>query len=199
MIGTKGIGATVILAGGAGARLGGDKPLRLLAGRPLIAHVAARCRGPLWINSPDPRLAPYGRLVPDLPSPGQGPLVGVWSALCYAEACGIETVLTVPVDTPFLPLDLPDRLAAGLGDGRAAVAATPEGWQSVCALWRVAAAQGLETRLAAGDWSLHGALRAVSARVVDFEAQKAPLFFNINTLADLAAAERQGSAANGPD
>ncbi len=199
MIGPKGIGATVILAGGAGARLGGDKPLRLLAGRPLIAHVAARCRGPLWINASDPRLAAYGALVPDLPSPGQGPLVGVWSALCYAEALGIETVLTVPVDTPFLPLDLPDRLAAGLADGLAAVAATPEGWQSACALWRVAAAAGLEARLAAGDWSLHGALRAVSARVVDFGVEITPLFFNINTLADLAAAETRGSVADGPN
>ncbi|WP_052711796.1 molybdenum cofactor guanylyltransferase [Elstera litoralis] len=112
------IGATVILAGGAGTRLGGDKPLRLLAGRPLIAHVADRCRAPRWINAADPRLAAYGTLVPDLPSPGQGPLVGVWSALCYAESLGIATVLTVPVDTPFLPSDLADRLAAALGRGR---------------------------------------------------------------------------------
>lgn len=193
------IGATAILAGGAGARLGGDKPLRPLAGRPLIAHVAARCRGTRWVNAADPRLAAYGTLVPDRPSPGQGPLVGVWSVLCHAESLGVATVLTLPVDTPFLPDDLADQLAAALGDNLAVVAATPEGWHPACALWRAAAAPQLAARLTAGDWSLHGALRAVAAKVVDFEAAVAPLFFNINTLADLAAAEAWGSAANGPD
>ncbi|MFY8105606.1 MAG: molybdenum cofactor guanylyltransferase [Elstera sp.] len=180
---------SVILAGGAGTRIGGDKALQLLGGRPLIAHVAARCGLPLWINASDPRLADYGTLVPDLPSLGQGPLVGVWSALCAARAAGFERVLTVPVDTPFLPADLPERLIAALGDAGAAVAATAEGWHATCALWRVSAEPVLADRLAAGHWSLQGALRAFSAAVVDFEAELTPLFFNINTRADLAVAE----------
>jgi molybdenum cofactor guanylyltransferase len=180
---------TVILAGGAGARIGGDKAFRLLAGLPLIAHVAERCPAPLWINASDPRLAAYGTLVPDLPSSGQGPLVGVWSALCAARAAGFETVLTVPVDTPFLPADLSVRLGAALGGAGAAVAATAEGWHATCALWRVATEPLLADRLAAGAWSLQGALRAVSAQAVDFGTELTPLFFNINTLADLAVAE----------
>ncbi len=180
---------TVILAGGAGTRIGGDKALQLLGGRPLIAHVAARCSHPLWINASDPRLSAYGTLVPDLPSPGQGPLVGVWSALCAARAAGVERVLTVPVDTPFLPLDLSARLGGALGEAGASVAATAEGWHPTCALWQVAAEPVLAERLSAGLWSLQGALRAVSAEAVDFEAQLTPLFFNINTLADLATAE----------
>lgn len=191
--------ATVILAGGAGRRIGGDKPLQRLMGRPLIAHVAARCRPPLWINAADPRLAEYGPLVPDLPSPGQGPLVGVWSALCRAAAEGVEALLTVPVDTPFLPLDLPDRLIAALGPHRAAVVATPDGWQPTCALWRADLGPPLAERLAAGDWSLHAALRAVSAVAVDFGSELTPLFFNINTPADLTAAAQQKEQDHGED
>ena len=53
----------------------------------------------------------------------------------------------------------------------------------------MAAEPVIAERLAAGLWSLQGALRAVSAQAVDFEAQLTPLFFNINTLADLAMAE----------
>lgn len=181
--------ATVILAGGGGSRMGGDKPLRRLRGMPLIAHVRARCRGPVWINAADPRLADYGPLLPDLPSSGTGPLVGVWSALCRARAEGWDAVLTVPVDTPFLPFDLGDRLAAALGDRAAAVAATPDGWQAACSLWRRGAAPVLAGRLAAGRWSLNGALRALNAVPVDFGMQDVPLFFNVNTPADLAAAE----------
>ncbi len=191
--------ATVILAGGAGRRIGGDKPLQPLKGRPLIAHVAARCRSPIWINAADPRLAEYGPLVPDLPSPGQGPLVGVWSALCRAQAMGVAAVLTVPVDTPFLPINLFDRLSAALGPYRAAVAATPDGWQPTCALWRVELAPMVAARLAAGDWSLRAALVAAAAKPVDFEGELTPLFFNINTPADLAAAERNEGHEHGKD
>lgn len=187
---------TVILAGGAGTRIGGDKPLRVLGGRPLIAHVAGRCAAPIWINAADPRLAQYGPLVPDLPSPGQGPLVGVWSALCQAAAEGVEAVLTVPVDTPFLPHDLAARLKARLGNHPAAVAVTADGWQPACALWRPRVAPVIADHLAAGRWSLAGALRSVGAAPVpvsalDFSDKLTPLFFNINTPADLADAEER--------
>lgn len=183
--------ATVILAGGAGVRIGGDKPLRLLGGRPLIAHVADRCTAPIWINAVDPRLADYGPLVPDMAAPGEGPLVGVWSVLRRAEAEGVDAVLTVPADTPFLPRDLGERLLAALGDRAAAVAVTPDGWQPACAVWRRGLAPVIADFLAAGRWSLAGALRAVGAVPLAFSADEAPLFFNINTPADLAEAEER--------
>ena len=47
---------------------------------------------------------------------GQGPLAGLLTALTYARGRGLSYVMTVPSDTPFLPIDLYPRLRDGSGD-----------------------------------------------------------------------------------
>ena len=78
----------VLLAGGLGRRMGeGDKFLRQLAGRPLLAHVIERARpqvAGLMINANgDPaRLAPYVLPVAsDVVEGFPGPLAGVLTGL----------------------------------------------------------------------------------------------------------------------
>jgi molybdopterin-guanine dinucleotide biosynthesis protein A len=119
----------VVLAGGEGRRMGEGpkKPLRLLGGRPMVAHVVERLRPQVMdvvvvANDPDPAFARLG--VPVIADPTDirraarregrrlGPLAGIlagmeWAAKHHPHA---GWVLTAPADVPFLPLDLTVRL-----------------------------------------------------------------------------------------
>ena len=182
----------VILAGGAGRRMGGDKPFARLAGRPLVAHVIDRlspqCRA-LAINAaPDPRWDERGLpLIPDGAAGGLGPLSGILAAMDWAEAQGATRVLTAPVDTPFLPGDLVHRLSAV--DAPIALARTADGLQGTCGLWAVSLRGTLATALATGTRKLTEFATAHGAESVFFPSGDPPPFFNINRPDDLAWAE----------
>ena len=107
--------AAIILAGGQGVRLGGgDKPLRTIAGRPMLDHVLERLKGQaieiaISANGDPQRLAGYGlHVIPD-EAAGAGPLGGILSGMRWAKSLGVGRVLTVAGDTPFLPVDLARR------------------------------------------------------------------------------------------
>jgi len=91
-----------VLAGGRSSRMGTDKTLLQLAGKPLIAHAVAKlrriCAG-VHILSSNPALAPYAPLVPDL-HPGCGPVGGIEAALAHSPH---DWSFILPVDVPFLP------------------------------------------------------------------------------------------------
>ena len=62
-------------------------------------------------------------MLPDAPEhAAKGPLAGLAAGLAWAEQIGADTLLTVPVDTPFAPTDLLARLspaaAVACHDGR---------------------------------------------------------------------------------
>ncbi|MHA7887707.1 molybdenum cofactor guanylyltransferase MobA [Roseicyclus sp.] len=182
----------VILAGGAGRRIGGDKPFVPLAGRPLVAHVIARlapqCRA-LAINAPpDARLAAFGLpVIPDGAEGGQGPLSGILAAMDWAAAQGAGRVLTAPVDTPFLPGDLAARLAGV--DAPIVLARTADGLQGTCGLWSVSLRDALAEALAGGTRKVTEFTEAQGAAHVLFPEGDPPPFLNVNRPEDLARAE----------
>ena len=183
-----------ILAGGAGRRIGGDKPRRLLGGARLMDHALTRARGmaaPLILvaRSPDQVEGFAGTVVLDAPGI-EGPLAGLLSALSWAADAGADRVLTLPCDMPFLPGDLHDRLEQALAPNfGAAVAASGGRLHPVCALWRTAAVPTLVQRANEGRLSLRGLSEAVGCAVVDWPIDEGDPFININTAEDLATAE----------
>jgi molybdopterin-guanine dinucleotide biosynthesis protein A len=91
-----------VLAGGKSSRMGTDKALVELGGKPLIAHAVAKLRAicvEAFILGSNQELAAYAPLVPDLHS-GCGPLGGIEAALFHSQ---FDWNLLVPVDVPFLP------------------------------------------------------------------------------------------------
>jgi molybdopterin-guanine dinucleotide biosynthesis protein A len=91
-----------VLAGGRSSRMGTDKALLRLAGKPLIEHAVTKLRricADVHILSGNPALAPYAPRVPDL-HPGCGPIGGMESALTHSSH---HWNLFLPVDLPFLP------------------------------------------------------------------------------------------------
>ncbi|MEM8790214.1 MAG: molybdenum cofactor guanylyltransferase MobA [Pseudomonadota bacterium] len=197
--------AGVILAGGLARRMGGgDKAVREVAGRPLLAHVIDRLEPQvdavaLNANGDPERFAEYGLpVIADTIEGFVGPLGGVLAGLRWAETNGFTHIVTAAADTPFFPPDLVSRLvgAATHEDQPIALAATTDPKRGLSehptfGLWPVALADNLEEALTVGQmrkvivWtSRHGAARAV------FDDAGAYPFFNVNTPEDLLEAER---------
>jgi len=182
----------VILAGGSGRRIGGDKAFVPLAGQPLVSHVIARlapqCRT-LAINAlPDPRLDAFALpIIPDGSEGGHGPLSGILAAMDWAAAEGAARVLTAPVDTPFLPENLAARLSAI--DAPIVLARTEDGLQGTCGLWSVSLRGALAAALATGIRKVTEFTEAQGAASVLFPEGAPPPFLNVNRPEDLARAE----------
>jgi len=180
----------VILAGGASTRMGRDKAFAPLAGQPMIAHVAMRLRPQVAAlavagGAAPERFAPLGLdAFADAEPSTLGPLAGLAAALDYAAARGFSRVATVPCDAPFLPRDLVARLAAG---GGAAVAEVNGQLEAAFALWPVSAVDEARRLLRDGAGPIALA-RKLDAKAASFGEVSA--FANVNTPADLAAAER---------
>jgi molybdopterin-guanine dinucleotide biosynthesis protein A len=190
----------VVLAGGLARRMGGgDKPLRLLGGRPLLDHVLDRVRpqvaGVILNANGDPaRFAAYGLPVvadplPDFP----GPLAGVLAALDWAAAHRPEvaTVLSVPGDGPFLPPDLVARLqAARAAAGVPMACAASGGWtHPPIALWPVALRGELREALLAGEKKIDRWTARFGCATAEWPTDPIDPFFNANAPEDLARAE----------
>ena len=187
--------AGLILAGGQGRRMGAEKALVALAGRPLVAHVAARLAPQvaalaLSANGDPARFAALGLpVLPDLPGEaGEGPLAGLRAGLDWAARAGAEALITVATDTPFLPADLVERLAAASGGLRPSHAVSGGRAHYTAALWPLARTAAVAERFAAGERRLRACLG--DAAEVAFAGDPDP-FANLNTPEDLARAEAQ--------
>jgi molybdenum cofactor guanylyltransferase len=191
----------VVLAGGLARRMGGgDKPLRLLAGRALLDHVLERLRPQvaevvLNANGDPARFAAYGLpVVPDGLADFPGPLAGVLAALDWMAERRPEHpwLVSVPGDSPLIPHDLVARLhAAREAAGMPLACARSGGWtHPPVGLWPVALRDDLRAALRGGErkidrWTArHGTAHA------DWDAAPLDPFFNANTPEELAEAER---------
>ncbi|HEX7909730.1 MAG TPA: molybdenum cofactor guanylyltransferase MobA [Paraburkholderia sp.] len=193
----------LLLAGGRGMRMGGvDKGLQMLHGEPLAAHVLKRLApqtGALLISAnrhPETYAAlgaPYGAtVVADTLDGFPGPLAGLLAGLRAADT---PYVLSAPCDSPWLPTELANRLADELDSSASdiAMAATsgPHGLQSphpVFALLRTDLADDLSGFLEAGERKVRAWYARHKTVEVVFTDERA--FYNINSLQELAALER---------
>jgi len=194
----------LILAGGRGTRMGGaDKGLQNFNGMPLALHTLTRLQmgagvGQIMINA-NRNLAAYESfgvpVWPDGLADYAGPLAGFLTGL---ERCDTPYLLTVPCDTPLLPLDLADRLAAALAaaDADIAMAAAPEAGkdghmqlrtQPVFCLLRTSLLESLVRFTQNGGRKIDSWTAQHHTVVVPFDLphDNPQAFFNANTLAEL--------------
>jgi molybdopterin-guanine dinucleotide biosynthesis protein A len=182
---------------------GGDKCLRPLAGRPVLAHVVERVKPQVALlvlnaNGDPKRFEEFGLPVAADEVEGYaGPLAGVLAGLDLAAANepAIAYVLSVPTDAPFLPLDLAARLIEPVARGQADMAAASSGGQAhpVVGLWPVRLRDELRRALTEeGIRKVDAWTARYRLATVEFEAGEgvADPFFNANRPEDLAEAER---------
>lgn len=180
----------LILAGGAGRRVGGrDKGLLKWRDRMLVAQVLERLRpqvGPVLIscNRNFDQYAALGTAtVADTRRDFQGPLAGLEAAIPHIQT---EFLLLVACDTPLLPTDLCNRLMDSLADehGEAAdlsYAHDGERGQYLCAVIRSSCLPSLHQHLDAGHHSVRHWYQTMACQVVDF-SDEAQGFRNYNYL-----------------
>ncbi|OYW69016.1 MAG: molybdenum cofactor guanylyltransferase MobA [Bosea sp. 12-68-7] len=192
----------LLLAGGLARRMGGgDKPLRTIGGRSILAHVierlAPQCDRLLVNANGDPaRFAAYGLpviadSVPDFAGPLAGILAGLdWMAENRPE---LQWLVSVAADTPFIPSDLVARLHEAREAQNVPLAcAASGGWtHPVIGLWPVSLRDDLRHALTVEDerkidrWTArHGCASA------QWPVDPVDPFFNANKPEDLDEAER---------
>ena len=192
----------LVLAGGLARRMGGGDKARIkIGGKTILERVLARlapqCSTVIINANGDPaRFADTGLpVVADSVPDFAGPLAGILAGLDWAatHASGIADVVSVPGDCPFLPGDLVARLLAARRNAGTPLACARSGdWRHpVAGLWRVALRDDLRKALV--EEGLHK-IETWTARhgvaIADWPDTPIDPFFNVNTPADAAEAER---------
>eukprot|EP01037_Dinobryon_pediforme_P013006 gene13006-13108_t len=189
----------IVLAGGAGRRIGGGKPDVLLAGHPLIDHIVRRLtpQGQVVISG-DSQLA--ARLsLPFIADEGAhgGPLSGVLASLRWARARDVGDIVTVPCDAPFTPADLVSRL--GKTTATPAIARSGSRLHPTFGRWAITLIPALtEFYQNQGQRKMLDFIRQMPFEAVDWPVKPFDPLFNINTPFDLALAEIIASTGIAP-
>lgn len=190
----------VILAGGQARRMHGiDKGLLAVAGRPLIEHLLTTLRGQtdhiaISANRNLARYASYGTQVfSDATSGAQGPLAGIYRALCCTTT---EYLLSVPCDAPCLPRDLVQRMITTARQQQATVCVAHDGLrpQPVITLLHHSLKADLREYLDTGNRKVMDWLLRHNPALADFSDQP-EAFVNLNTPDDC---RRLGLSCNTP-
>lgn len=194
-----------ILAGGKSSRMGREKGLLPLAGKPLVVHLARlvefACDMPVIIGPPEKYGALGLRVIPDdldrFRHPADrgdgGPLVGISTALRVTVR---EWNLILGCDLPFLTRNWLDFLIARALDSPAEVVIplNERGYEPLCAMYRKKCHQTISAALHHGVRKVADGLEGLTiARIAPGEWKafdpRGMLFKNINTPADYQEAQ----------
>lgn len=206
MSSAAGDAAGFVLAGGQSSRMGAEKALVPLRGRPLIAYALQILRNAgldaSIAGARSAELAQFAPIVADI-TPDLGPLGGICSALASTAA---PHAVFLSVDAPLIPAALITHMLAHARQTSAAVTlASLNGFaQTFPAVVNRRALPALEAALHSADRGCYAAFRAaaqaLSAPFAVLPAEELPIahpaglapalwFSNINVPADLARIE----------
>jgi molybdopterin-guanine dinucleotide biosynthesis protein A len=183
--------SAVILAGGLATRMkGADKGLILLHQKPLVQHVIERLKpqvNEIIINA-NREIATYQTfgypVLQDEVEDFLGPLAGFSLGLQHAKH---DYMLTVPCDSPLLPLDLAKRLMNALTehDADIAVASSDNNTHPVFSLCKKSVLPSLTAYLQQGERRVSAWQKSQKYIEVDFSDCN-DAFTNLNSFEDLA-------------
>jgi molybdenum cofactor guanylyltransferase len=157
-----------VLAGGVSSRMGRDKALLEIDGRPLIVHALEKLRAlglAPRICGARPALALFAETIPDN-IPHCGPLGGIEAALSITDA---DLNLFLPVDLPLLPVEFL-RWLAHRAQSTGAVATIPQldtRPQPLCAVYSRRLRPGLRAALTVGDYKVMVAIPAAATALAE--------------------------------
>jgi molybdenum cofactor guanylyltransferase len=192
----------LVLDGGAARRMGGaDKTLLPLGhGDTLLSLLLRRVQpqaraAAISANGPAERFSATGLpVLPDTVGPSWGPLAGVLAGLDHLAATDADGwLLTVPGDTPLVPLDLARRLGKTARTGRHRCVRAVSGGRRhpLVALWSVAVRDPLRQALCErGLRRVEAFQDQQGAGDAIWPDQPYDPFFNVNTPADLDEVRR---------
>ncbi len=184
-----------IQAGGKSQRMGRDKALVHLAGKPIIEHILERIEGlgdEILITTNTPADLAYLniRMESDT-TPGSGSLIGLQTALKAAQC---SHTLVLACDMPFVSRPLLEYMIELIPLGDVIVPQHDSYFEPLHAIYSQRCLPPIEAALSMGDTSIISFYEQVQVRTVN-ELELARFdprgmsFFNVNTPEDLAHAE----------
>ena len=185
----------IILAGGKSVRMGTDKGLLELCGKPLISYaikVLSELCNTVIISSSSNKYQRFGyQTVPD-EFPGIGPLGGIYSALRH---CKTEKTLVLSCDLPFVPKELLEFI---LNNSEGYQVAVPwEGnrhYEPLCGFYSLSIVGQMGAFIKKGNYKLPDLFEEVNVNRLDnnnkLDFYHANLFLNVNSKHELANAEK---------
>lgn len=185
----------VILAGGQSTRMGTDKAIIAFEGQRLIDRLASRfaAKADLMLLSAAQDYDTGLDIISDDPDSPGGPVGGIFSVAARLQETHPEIAgfVTIPVDAPYAPADLIDRLTES---GACTVAQDHQRVHPTFAYWRCDIINSISQTLDQSERSpsLQWLAREAGSDRVTWSDEQ--LFMNINRPEDLAAAERRKKA-----
>jgi len=178
--------SAAILAGGKSSRMGQDKSLLPVSGRPLIHRIYEQLVPRLdeiliSTNDPDRHAFLGARIVPDR-VPGAGPLMGIASAV---EAARHDRVFVTACDIPVIDLDTVAQLLAAAEEFDCVIPMSSNGHEPLFAVYRKRVVPAMREALEAGERRISNVFPRVRTRFYDIG--HAPWYHNLNTRQDVAA------------
>ena len=175
----------IVLAGGHSRRMGTDKSMLPIDGRPMIEHICQQLRGTfakVLISANDTEKFSFLGLevIPDR-IPDQGPLMAVASAL---EASSTEFNLVVGCDIPRIRLPVVRRMLAEAEEADAVIPVTEDGKeQPLFAVYRRSIRRAMNEVLEFGRPATQSDLRFLQGAFHELSMMQS-WFANLNTMAD---------------
>jgi len=188
------------MAGGASRRFGSDKAIVKFDGRTLLLRMCTLVEAAadaVRVVAPAGRYSDQGVSLVQDRWPDQGPLGGIITALrATAESgAGYEWNLILSCDMPFLKSEWLKYLAARAlaSDAEVVVPRSAYGLEPLCACWRTAAANSLQSAFDRGVRKVTDAMKQLRMEILDETDWKrfdsaGRLFWNMNTPQDYQAA-----------
>ncbi|MEK7995110.1 MAG: NTP transferase domain-containing protein, partial [Planctomycetota bacterium] len=176
--------AAIILAGGGSRRMGTDKSMLPVGGRPLITGICEQlrdCFDQVLVSANDAdKLAFLGlEIIPD-GVPGQGPLMGIASTL---EASARELNFVVACDIPHVELRCVRRMLSEAAETGADIVVPITGehrYEPLFAVYRKSALEAINKVLSSGGRKITDAFALCQVKCVELDTD----LVNLNTMAE---------------
>ena len=157
----------IILAGGQSRRMGRDKGLVMLNGKPMVQHVLDKAQSitdnaMIITNQPGYEhfgVPTYSDLIED-----KGPLGGIYTGLHYTQT---EYNLVLSCDIPLVPVSFLKRLVSYRGENQAWVPVQGQHFQPLCAIYKKEIVPQIKLSVKAGQLSMHKFLETINTAFID--------------------------------
>jgi molybdopterin-guanine dinucleotide biosynthesis protein A len=184
----------IILAGGESSRMGSDKGLQLLCGKPLISYtiqVLSELCSTIIISTSSDVYQSFGYKTVADDIPGIGPMGGIYSALRQSKT---DANLVLSCDLPFVSKELLSFILENASGFQVAVP-----WQGnrhyepLCGFYNLSVLSQMGAYIQKGNYKLPDLFEDISINrlninmSMDFYSPE--LFFNVNSKHDLLTAE----------
>ncbi|MBC9797701.1 molybdenum cofactor guanylyltransferase [Sinomicrobium weinanense] len=181
-----------VLAGGKSTRMGTDKGLALLRGKPMISYILAtlqKAELPVRIVANNNAYEVFGlKVYPDM-VPGKGPMGGLFTAFEHTTA---DMVLLAGCDMPLIPVEMVERLLSDTGHDKIVAPVLLGQVNPLFALYPRSLKQKLEEYIASGRLKMTDFILENKHVLLPPVAEEKPWCFqNINDLSQLREVEEK--------